>query len=94
MICFSALLHMKELYLKPRKYNTSPKGSGFQKVYTDTAIKILSLVRFQSTEWESLCCTDGRADRIRTCNLRIWSPLLYQLELLPFYLFLQIILTT
>jgi len=28
-------------------YNTSPKGSGFQKVYTDTAIEILSLIRFQ-----------------------------------------------
>ena len=23
-------------------YNTSPKGSGFQKVYTDTAIKVLA----------------------------------------------------
>ena len=28
-------------------YNTSPKGSGFQKVYTDTAMEILSLIRFQ-----------------------------------------------
>ena len=28
-------------------YNTSPKGSGFQKVYTETAIEILSLIRFQ-----------------------------------------------
>ena len=28
-------------------YNTSPKGSGFQKVYTDTAIEILSFIRFQ-----------------------------------------------
>ena len=28
-------------------YNSSPKGSGFQKVYTDTAIEVLSLIRFQ-----------------------------------------------
>ena len=28
-------------------YNTSPKGSGFQRVYTDTAIEVLSLIRFQ-----------------------------------------------
>jgi len=28
-------------------YDTSPKGSGFQKVYTDTAIEILSPIRFQ-----------------------------------------------
>ena len=28
-------------------YNTSPKGSGFQRIYTDTAIKVLSLIRFQ-----------------------------------------------
>jgi len=45
-------------------YNTAPKGSGFQKVYTDTAIEILSLIRFQfhltlrSTQGfaESLAC--------------------------------------
>ena len=28
-------------------YNASPKGSGFQRVYTDTAIEVLSLIRFQ-----------------------------------------------
>ena len=28
-------------------YNLFPKGSGFQRVYTDTAIEILSLIRFQ-----------------------------------------------
>ena len=28
-------------------YNSSLKGSGFQKVYTDTAIEILSLIRFR-----------------------------------------------
>ena len=28
-------------------YNISPKGSGFQRIYTDTAIEVLSLIRFQ-----------------------------------------------
>ena len=28
-------------------YNFSPKGSGFQRVYTDAAIEVLSLIRFQ-----------------------------------------------
>ena len=28
-------------------YNTSSKGKGFQRVYTDTAIEVLSLIRFQ-----------------------------------------------